>query len=74
MIHNSDIEQRFSTWVARMVGIGIGVLKGGLMLPSSTALKTKRSNRTTIRCDETSGSETEKLVGKYFRSANETNS
>ena len=27
-----DIDQRFSPWVAKLVGIGIGVLTGGLML------------------------------------------
>ena len=31
MIHNNDIEQRFSPWVGRLVAIGIGVLTGGLM-------------------------------------------
>ncbi len=32
MINNNDIDQRFSPWVARLVGIGIAVLTGGLML------------------------------------------
>jgi len=32
MINNNDIDQRFSPWVARLVGIAIGVLTGGLML------------------------------------------
>ena len=30
--NDNDIDQRFSPWVAKLVGIGIGVLTGGLML------------------------------------------
>ena len=32
MSNNNDIDQRFSPWVAKLVGIGIAVLTGGLML------------------------------------------
>ena len=32
LFNNNVIDQRFSPWMARLVGIGIGVLTGGLML------------------------------------------